>query len=303
MSQAVAVESNKLGELSEAKAGTSLSKDAYRRLVRNKVAVVSFWVIMIYVVVALLVLAGVLYPDIHVAHNDMVYQAPSLEHPFGTDIAGRDILGRGVHGIVTALSIGLLASGIALIIGIVMGALAGYFCVLVDAIVTWIYTTLDSVPYILLLPSLTFLLGRTLTVAYIAIGLTSWVTTCRLIRGEFMKHKERDYVAAAYALGANNYRRIFRHILPNVLHLGFVQFGLVFVAAIKLEVILSAIGMGVDPSTPSWGIMLDDAKTELMRPFWWNLNCATVLMFGLILAFNLFNDALREAVDPKLKNR
>jgi len=280
----------------------SLWWDALRRLKRDKVAIVCFFVILGYIAMAMLAKFGVLYPDVGSAAEGQ-YLPFSAGHPFGTDILGRDILARAVHGSATALSVGFTASIIALVIGITLGALAGYFGGWVDTVIVWTYTTIDSIPYILLIPSLTFVLGRGLINVYIAVGLTSWVTLCRLIRGEFMKHKGRDYVLAADAIGASHARKIFRHILPNVAHLGFVQFGLGFVSAIKIEVILSYLGVGVDPSTPSWGIMLDDAKLELSRPFWGNLMAATLFMFFLILAFNLFNDALRESLDPKLKNK
>lgn len=280
----------------------SLWWDAYRRLKRDKVAIVCFFVILGYIAMALLAKFGVLYPDVASAVGEQ-YMPFSADHPFGTDILGRDILARAIHGSATALSVGFTSSIIALFIGITLGALAGYFGGWVDNAIVWIYTTIDSIPYILLIPALTFVLGRGLINVYIAVGLTSWVTLCRLIRGEFMKHKSRDYVVAADAIGANHARKIFRHILPNVAHIGFVQFGLGFVSAIKIEVILSYLGVGVDPSTPSWGIMLDDAKLELSRPFWGNLVAATLFMFFLILAFNLFNDALRESLDPKLKNK
>lgn len=280
----------------------SLWWDAYRRLTRDKIAVLSLVTIIAYVVMAVLAKLGVLFPDVALGGNDQ-YLPFSWEHPFGTDILGRDILARAVHGSATALSVGFTASIIALVIGVALGALSGYFGGWTDNAIVWIYTTIDSIPYILLIPALTFALGRGLINVYIAVGFTSWVTLCRLIRGEFIKHKDRDYVLAAHAIGAGHARKIFRHILPNVIHLGFVQFGLGFVSAIKIEVILSYLGVGVDPSTPSWGIMLDDAKLELSRPFWGNLVAATLFMFFLILAFNLFNDALRESLDPKLKNK
>jgi ABC-type dipeptide/oligopeptide/nickel transport system permease subunit len=295
-------------EASTTTTGAGLSRnslwwDAFRRLKREKVAMVSLFVIVAYVLTAILVKLGVLFPDVAIANTANQYLPFSLEHPFGTDVLGRDVLARAVHGTVTALAVGFTASLIALVIGLTLGALAGYFGGKVDAMIVWLYTTVDSIPYILLIPSLTFVLGRGLINVYIAVGVTSWVSLCRLIRGEFMKHKDRDYVMAANALGASHSRKIFKHILPNVVHLAFVQFGLLFVAAIKIEVILSYLGLGVDPSTPSWGLMLDDAKNELARPFWGNLTAATLFMFGLILAFNLFNDALRESLDPKLKNK
>lgn len=278
----------------------SLWWDAFRRFKRNKIGVISLFTILVYVLIAIGSATGLLYPE---AGQGEQYLPMSWEHPFGTDIFGRDILGRAVHGTSTAISIGLLASSLSLIIGVVLGALAGYFGKKVDAAVVWLYTVVDSVPYILLIPALTFVLGRGLINVFIAVGLTSWVTTARLVRGEFMKHKDRDYVLAAHAIGAGDGRKIFGHILPNVAHLAFVQFGLGFVAAIKIEVILSYLGLGVDPSQPSWGLMIDDAKNELARPFFGNLAAATLFMFGLILAFNLFNDALREALDPKMKNK
>lgn len=281
----------------------SLWWDAYRRLKRDKVAMISLVAILIYITLALLAKLGIIFPDVSVGNPSAQYLPFSWEHPFGTDVLGRDVLARSIHGIATALSVGLISSGIALVIGITLGAIAGYFGGKIDNLVVWLYTTVDSIPYILLIPAFTFVLGRGLINVYIAVGVTSWVTLCRLVRGEFMKHKDRDYVLAAHALGASHQRKIFRHILPNVAHLGFVQFGLGFVAAIKIEVILSYLGLGVDPSTPSWGIMIDDARLELARPFWGNLLGATIFMFGLILAFNLFNDALRESLDPKLKNK
>jgi ABC-type dipeptide/oligopeptide/nickel transport system permease subunit len=270
---------------------------------RNKIAVISFFVIVLYVLLALGAKLGIIFTNVTISDTANQYLPSSWEHIFGTDVLGRDILARAVHGCATALSVGLISSGISLLIGLTLGAIAGYYGGWIDGLIVWLYTTIDSIPYILLIPALTFVLGRGLINVYIAVGVTSWVTLCRLIRGEFMKHKDRDYVMAAKVIGASDARKIFRHILPNVTHLAFVQFGLGFVAAIKIEVILSYLGLGVDPSTPSWGIMLDDSKLELSRPFWGNLIAATIFMFGLILSFNLFNDALRESLDPKLKNK
>jgi ABC-type dipeptide/oligopeptide/nickel transport system permease subunit len=283
--------------------GRSLWSDAFIRLKRNKIAMISLAVIVTYIVLAILAKTGVIFADYAITDNGNAYGPASWEHPFGTDMFGRDILARAVHGAATALAVGFIASGISLLIGLVLGSLAGYFGGKIDAFIAWLYTTIDSVPYILLIPALAFVLGRGLFTVFIAVGLTSWVTLCRLVRAEFMKHKDRDYVHAAYVLGAGHSRRMFVHILPNVLHLAFVQFGLGFVSAVKVEVILSYLGLGVDVSTPSWGLMIDDAKLELARPFWGNLTAATLFMFGLILSFNLFNDALRESLDPKMKNR
>ena len=252
---------------------------------------------------ALLAKFGLIFPDYALPNQGAQYGEASWMHPFGYDLFGRDILARAVHGIATAMSVGVVASAISLVIGMTLGALAGYFGGTTDALIVWLYTTVDSVPYILLIPSLSFVMGRGLTTVFVAVGLTSWVTLCRLVRAEFLKHKEKEYVVAAFGLGASHTLRIFAHILPNVTHIAFVQFGLGFVSAIKFEVILSYLGLGVESSVPSWGIMIEDAALEISRPFFGNLLAGTIFMFGLILSFNLFNDALREALDPKLKNR
>jgi ABC-type dipeptide/oligopeptide/nickel transport system permease subunit len=282
---------------------TSLWWDAFRRLKRNKLAIISFVTILIYVIVALLANFGLIASDFATVNNNLSYGEPSFDYWFGTDILGRNVLSRGIHGIYLALSVGFTSSIISIPIGVSLGALAGYFGGKIDDVITWFYTTLDSIPYILLLIALSFVLGPGLTNMYIAIGMTTWVTLCRLIRGEFLKHKNREYVLAAEALGASHTRRIFKHILPNVFHIILIQFSLQFVFAIKTEVILSYLGLGAPPGSPSWGLMIDDAKQELARGIWWGITCASLLMFGLILAFNLFNDALRDALDPKLKNK
>jgi len=204
-----------------------------------------------------------------------------------------------MYGTRVAFSVGLVASLIAMPIGAVLGALAGYFGGRFDEFVVWLYTTVTSIPQILLLTSLSFVLGRGLVAIYIAVGLTSWVGICRLIRSEVMKLKERDYVIAARALGARSGRLLFRHIFPNVTHLLIIDFSLRFVYAIKSEAILSYLGLGVQ-GKPSWGIMIADAKEELIRGIWWQLTAATAAMFFIVLAFNLVGDALRDALDPRL---
>lgn len=284
-------------------AGRSLWADAIRRLRRDPVAMISFTVIALYLLMAALCAAGVLFPHYAVTNDALAYQSPSWDHWFGTDIFGRDVLSRAAHGTVTSLIVGFFGAGIAVIIGTFLGALAGYFGGKVDELIVWFYTTVDTIPYVLLIVAFSFVAGPGLSTMCWAIGLTFWVSHCRIVRGEFIKQREREYVQGALALGAGHARRIFVHILPNTFHLILINFSLGFVSAVKSEVIISYLGLGVKPGTPSWGMMISDAKLELAREVWWGMGAATFFMFFLVLAFTLFNDALRDALDPKLKNK
>lgn len=281
----------------------SLWADVIKRLKKDKIALLSLAVIIIYLITALLSSLGLIFQNVTQVDYSKAYLPPSSDYLWGTDIFGRDVLAKLVHGTKTAISVGLIATIIAMPIGISLGALAGYLGGWVDDVVVAFYTTFDSIPGILLIIALAYALGPGITNAFIAIGLTSWVSLCRLMRAEFMKNKEREYVVAARALGASNFRITVFHILPNTLHLVLIHFSLSFIYAIKSEVILSYLGLGVEPGQFSWGLMIDDARNELTRGYWWQMTGATVFMFGLILSFNLFNDALRSALDPKLKNK
>ncbi len=282
--------------------GRSLWADAFTRLKRDRLAVVCAVIIATYALVALLTKLGLLAGSWDQAVGG-AYQGPSfdkLELWLGTDIFGRSVLYKTLHGARVAMSVGLIASLISIPIGVVLGAIAGYFGRWVDDLVVWFYTTLSSIPNIMLLIAITFVLGKGITSVYIALGITSWIGLARVIRGEFIKHKSRDYVVAADSLGATHTSRIFKHILPNVFHFVIISFSMQFMAAIKAEVILSFLGLGVQ-GQPSWGVMIDDAKLELARGVWWQLAGATGAMFFIVLAFNILGDALRDALDPKIK--
>lgn len=283
--------------------GKSLWADAFQRLRREKVAMICLGIIIAYLVLAALCATGLAFSNVGVVDNTKAYNPPSAEHWLGTDLFGRDVLSRAAHGTVTSLIVGFFGAALAVMIGTFFGALAGYFGGWIDELIVWLYTTVDTIPYILLVVAFSFVVGPGLSTLCIAIGLTSWIGHCRIVRGEFMKHREREYVQGAAALGAGQMRRIFIHILPNTFHLVLINFSLLFVTAVKSEVILSYLGLGVRPGTPSWGMMISDAKLELSREIWWGLTGATIFMFFLVLAFTLFNDALRDALDPKLKSR
>ncbi len=278
----------------------SLTRDVIRRLADDRPAAACFAVIAVYVAVALLAHLGLVASDFD-REVGAAYQPPSARHWLGTDFLGRDVLLRVIHGAKIALGVGLIASLIAIPIGAGMGAIAGYYGGLVDALIVWLYSTVNSVPWILLMVALSLVLGKGIFAVYVAIGFTSWVGICRLIRGEFIRRREQEYVLAATALNASDLRLIFRHILPNVAHLIVIDFSLRFVGAIKAEVILSYLGLGAQ-GEPSWGVMIADARQELVgRGVWWPAVAASLAMFVLVLAFNIFGDALRDALDPRLR--
>jgi len=281
----------------------SLWWDALRRLKRDPIAVISFTTIAGYILLAMLCSMGVAFTDYSLVDQANPYLEPSFRHWLGTDIFGRDVLARAAHGTITSLIVGFAGTMVALSIGTLLGAMAGYFGGWIDELIVWFYTTIDTIPYILLLVAFSFVMGPSLRTLCLSIGLTTWVSHCRVVRSEFLKHRDREYVQGAAALGASHWRRIFLHILPNINHLILINFSLGFVSAIKAEVILSFLGLGVEPGTPSWGMMISDAKLELARGVWWGLAAASAFMFFLVLAFNLFNDSLRDALDPKLKNK
>lgn len=266
---------------------------------KDPVALTCLAIILLYGLTAILAGTGIVAPDYSVTRLDLSFSAPSSEFWFGTDFLGRDVFARAIHGIKIALTVGFFAASISTFIGTSLGALAGFFGGKVDAFVVWLYSVLESIPYILLISAFAFSLGQGIINVYIALGVTGWVKLCRLVRAEVLKQKQMDYVAAATAIGTNPFNKIFFHILPNVRHIVLIEFSLTFVYAIKAEVILSFLGLGVEAGDPSWGAMLSDAKSELGRGVWWNLTAVTVLMFFLILSVNLLSDALRRHLDPK----
>jgi len=280
----------------------SLWKDAIHRIKKDRFAVICFWTIVFYALIAVLVKSGLLVADWQ-AEVGQSYSPPSFDSfwkLFGTDIFGRSVMSKVIYGAYVAMSVGLVSTLIAVPIGVFFGAVGGYFGGLIDEFVVWFYTTVSSIPSIILLSAIAFVMGKGLLTLYIAIGLTSWVSMARVVRGEFIKHKSREYVIAASGLGASHLSKIFKHILPNVFHQVIIVGTIIFQSAIRYEVILSYLGLGVQ-GQPSWGIMIDDAKLELSRGVWWQLTGATFAMFALLLAFNIFGDTLRDSLDPKLK--
>jgi peptide/nickel transport system permease protein len=246
-------------------------------------------------------------------------------HPLGTDKVGADVLYAALKGVRTAIIIG---SGTTLIIipfAIFFGVIAGYYGGWIDDIIQYIYTTLASIPGVLLIVAFMLLFGQSgyqgglirQTEVYFGIfvpndrlfwlclilGITSWTDLCRLIRGETLKLREMEYVQAARAFGVSKPGIIYRHIIPNVMHLVLITFVLQFSSLVLAEAVLSYIGIGVGPEMGSWGNMINTARLELSREpvVWWNLIASLIFMLGLVLPANIFGDAVRDALDPRLR--
>ena len=229
---------------------------------------------------------------------------------FGADRIGRDVLSKAIKGAETSILVGVVAALIATFIGTVLGAIGGYFGGRTDDILEWVYNVFTSIPYILLVFALAAVLksgplastvGSGIWAVTVILSVVGWTGIYRLVRAEYIKHRSREYVRAAQAIGASHASRIFVHILPNVSHVALVQLSLHVVSFIKAEVILSFLGLGVPVDAVSWGTMLSEAQTELVLGKWWQLATATAFMAVFVTAFSLLTDALRDALDPKLR--
>jgi len=241
-------------------------------------------------------------------------------HVLGTDKVGQDVLYQALKSIRTGLVIGTLATLVTLPFALVLGVMAGYFRGWVDDVIQYLYTTLSSIPGVLLIaaavlmmqvyvennqelfPSTEIRADVRLLALCVILGITSWTGLCRLLRGEVLKLRELEYIQAAQAFGVSRWRIMMRHLTPNVMHIVMIALVMDFSGLVLAEAVLSYIGVGVDPSMTSFGTMINGARLEMAREpmVWWSLAAAFVFMLALVLAANLFADAVRDAFDPRL---
>lgn len=230
------------------------------------------------------------------AQDGPAWQWPLL---LGTDVLGRSVFYRVLAGAQTAVTLGLLTTALVIPLGTALGLAAGYLGGWVDVAIMWLYSVVVSIPAILLITAISYALGRGLEAMCVAIAATAWVGIMRLVRGEVLKHRGREYVLAAQALGAGRLRIMFVEILPNVLHVAIVTASLVLLSAVKFEVILTYLGLGVQDGA-SWGLLISGASQDLTNDIWWPLAGTVVAMFGLVYALSVVGDALRDALDPRV---
>lgn len=307
-----------------------LFKDVIGRLMKDWSSALSLSIVSLYFLAAIgteiysiSCKAGNRTPAYALTDMEKRYAPPSGKHLLGTDFMGRDVLLRAVAASSTAIKIGITASIISAVIGVFLGVIAGYFGGRTDAFVVWIYSTFASMPTLLFILAFALLVSRGflyppladaihsfalrtgtdtgMIAVYLGIGLTGWVGLCRVVRAETMQLRENAYIHAARTAGQSSGHIIVRHIIPNLFHLVIIYFTMRFAFAIMTEVIVSYLGLGVQLA-PSWGVMIADGQERLWRGIWWEVAAATGFMFFLVLALNLLGDALRDILDPKLRN-
>jgi len=285
----------------------TLLGDAWRRLSKNKLAIVAIVWIVIMVIAA--ISADLWVPRFFgdpiaietttLSTNRLL--APSFTHPFGTDDLGRDVFSRVVYGARFSLAVGLIATAISIVIGLILGALAGYYGGLTDALVMRGADVFFAFPYTLFAIAMIAVLGPGFINVFLAIGILGWPSIARVFRSSILSVKQQDYIQAARALGANDVRIMMHHILPNsvapIIVYGTMSIG----GAILTEAALSFLGMGIQPPTPSWGYMIN-ASTKFMLTAPWLMLWPGFAILTTVLAFVLLGDGLRDALDVKMKD-
>jgi peptide/nickel transport system permease protein len=278
---------------------TSMFKIIFRQYCKNKLAIAGA------IVILALSLAAIFSPlltryDPDAIDLTEIYQAPSWHHPFGTDMNGRDVFARVLYGARISMSVGFISSGLAGLIGVLIGAFAGFFGGKIDNILMRLVDLILCIPSFFLLLMVIAMLEPNIYNVMIVIAITSWPGLARMVRAEVLSVREREYVQAAIALGIGRWRIIWRHIIPNVMAPVFVAVTLGVAAAILVESGLSFLGLGVQPPTPSWGNILAQGRS-VMQFAWWMTLFPGLAIFVTVLGYNLVGEGLRDALDPRLR--
>lgn len=278
---------------------TSMFQIIFRQYLKNKLAVAGAIVIIILTFAAVFSPVLTQYDPDEINLSE-IYQAPSWQHPFGTDMNGRDVFARVLYGARISMSVGFISSGLAGLIGVFIGAIAGFFGGKIDNILMRLVDLVLCIPSFFLLLMVIAMLEPNIYNVMIVIAITSWPGLARMVRAEVLSVRERDYVQAAIALGIGRWRIIWRHIIPNVMAPVFVAVTLGVASAILVESGLSFLGLGVQPPTPSWGNILAQGRS-VMQFAWWMTLFPGLAIFVTVLGYNLVGEGLRDALDPRLR--
>lgn len=276
----------------------SLWSKAARKFSRDRAGLLGLAVVVLYFIAALGSWLG-WWADGWAEISGSKWEPVSATHWFGTNIIGQDIFERALYSTATAFEIGLVVAVMVVLIGGLLGALSGFFAASrVDEALLWLMGVIDAMPFYLLVAAIAFALADYPYSMHVAMISTFWTSTGRYVRGEVIKLRGMEFIEAAHAIGVPQGVIIFRHILPNTTHILLVQMSLCFIEAIKSEVVLSFLGLGVKDGM-SWGLMISESTLEFLAGRFNNLIAASALMFGLVFAFNMFADALQDALDPR----
>jgi len=270
----------------------------WHRFKTDRFGVAGLVIVAFFAVVALSVWTGLLGQGWSEVSGDR-WESFSASHWFGTNLLGQDILQRTLFGAATAFEVGLIVTIFSIVLGTVLGALAGWYSnTWLDEVILWLKGVLDSIPFYLFAAAIAFALQGNHWAMHLAMIITFWTTTARIVRGEVIRIKQREFVEAARAIGLPGISVVFRHVLPNTVHILLVQSTIVFVAAIKTEVILSFLGLGIQDGV-SWGLMLAESSQEVLAGHFGNFIAASVALFVMLMGFNLLADAIQDALDTR----
>jgi ABC-type dipeptide/oligopeptide/nickel transport system permease subunit len=276
----------------------SLWRIAWKRLAKNKLALLGLGIVIFFVIVAILAPYITPYPWNEVDLSRAL-QPPSWKHLLGTDEFGRDIFSRIIYGTRVSLQFAFFAQLISISIGTILGLISGFYGGWVDDLIMRIVEVLFAFPFLLFVIAVVSTLGPGIQNLYLAVALIGWAGVSRIIRGQVLSLRERDFVAGAIAIGASTWRILFRHILPNALSPLIIEATLGMGGMIMLEAGLSFLGLGVQAPTPSWGSMVQ-AGLAYLRSCWWYPIAPGVVIMIVVFGFNLLGDGLRDALDPRL---
>jgi len=272
--------------------------DTWQRLKSDRYGMTGLIVVTVFSVIAIFVWSGLLGQGWFEVSGER-WESASTTHWFGTNLLGQDIFQRTLFGTATAFEIGLTVTICSTLLGTILGALSGWYSHgWLDEIILWLKGVLDSIPFYLFAAAVAFALQGSPWAMHLAMIITFWTTTARIIRGEVIRLKQREFIEAAQAIGLPGLVIVFRHVLPNTLHILLVQGSIVFVAAINTEVILSFLGLGIQDGV-SWGLMLAESSQEVLAGHFANFVAAGTSLFILLMGFNLLADALQDALDTR----
>lgn len=284
--------------LNQAVQGRSLWQDAIDRLRQNKLAMTGLWFLLFMVVIALLTPFIAPY-SYEIQNLDLGATAPSLAHWFGTDTFGRDLLTRVMYGGRVSLAVGFIATAVALIIGVLWGAVAGYVGGKTDAVMMRIVDILYALPFMIFIILLMVVFGRSILLLFLAIGCVEWLTMARIVRGQVLTLRQQEFVDAAVVIGLSPCQIITRHVIPNALGPIIVYVTLTIPSVMLLEAFLSFLGLGIQPPESSWGLLISYG-VETMEEYPWLLIFPGLALSLTLFALNFLGDGLRDALDPRV---